>query len=42
MSDLRLNVSGAQSKFVYWAYFAAIRSVFCSPPPAIHSGMPPS
>jgi len=28
-------------KFVYEAYFAAIFSVTFSPPPAIHSGMPP-
>ena len=31
---------GLAVKLVYCAYFAAMRKVFCSPPPAIHSGIP--
>ena len=41
-SVLRVKPSSVPSKFVYRAYFAAILSVTFSPPPAIHSGIPPS
>ena len=41
-SDFWVKPSSVPTKFVYRAYFAAILSVTFSPPPAIHSGMPPS
>lgn len=42
ISLLWANSAGVPVKLVYWACRAAIFRVTFSPPPAIHSGRPPS